>query len=190
LTIARLEERYKGHDVMIRALPIVTSRVPEAEWVVVGDGPLRPHLEDLAAATGVTGSVRWLGRVDDAERDRWLARARVFAMPSRVGPANSGGEGFGIACMEASGHAVPVVAGDSGGTTDSVVHGQTGLLVDPTDHIAVADAISALLRDPARAQEMGRAGADRAADFAWPLVAARVRELLEEITAGHGGRRG
>ena len=190
LTISRLEERYKGHDVMIRALPIVTSQVPDAEWVVVGDGPLRPHLEDLAAATGVAGSVRWLGRVDDDERDRWLRSASVFAMPSRLGAGGSGGEGFGIVCMEASAHGVPVVAGDAGGTTDSVVDGETGVLVDATDHIAVAGAITDLLRDPARAEEMGRAGVERADDFAWRHVAARVERLLETVVETKRGPAG
>lgn len=189
VTISRLEERYKGHDVMIRALPIVASQVPDAQWVVVGDGPLRPHLEDLAAATGVSGAVRWLGRVDDDERDQWLAHAGVFAMPSRVAPGGSGGEGFGIACMEASAHGVPVVAGDAGGTRDSVVHGETGLLVDANDHIAVANAIGTLLQDRPRAEEMGRAGIRRAAEFAWPLVAERVQRLLEDLVEQRGGRR-
>ena len=184
LTIARIEERYKGHDVMIRALPVVASQVPDVEWVVIGDGPLRPHLQDLAEATGVAGAVRWLGRVDDAERDGWLRRAGVFAMPSRLGAGGSGGEGFGIACMEASAHGVPVVAGDAGGTTDSVVDGETGLLVDANDHLAVATAVSGLLQDPARAGEMGSAGARRAVEFAWPEVGLRVRRVLEELVAG------
>src|SRR4051812_20368493 len=81
VTVARLRERYKGHDVMLRALPLIRARVPDVEWVVVGDGPLRPELEALAAAYGVTDVVRFAGIVPDAERDAWLERAHVFAMP-------------------------------------------------------------------------------------------------------------
>jgi glycosyltransferase involved in cell wall biosynthesis len=74
-----------------------------------------------------------------------------------------------------------VVAGNVGGTLDAVVDQRTGLLVDPSDHVAVAGAISALLRDPDRASELGRAGAERARDFAWPRIAERVREVLAEV---------
>ena len=58
LTVARLQERYKGHDVMVNALPLILARVPDARWVVVGDGPLREPIEHLAAAHGVSAQRR------------------------------------------------------------------------------------------------------------------------------------
>jgi phosphatidyl-myo-inositol dimannoside synthase len=181
LTIGRLRERYKGHDMLVRALPLIRARVPGAQWVVVGDGPLRPELERLAAAHELDGHVRFLGEVSDAERDAWLDRAQVFAMPARVPPGGMGGEGFGIVFLEANAHGLPVVAGNVGGALDAVVHGETGLLVDPSDHTAVADAVSELLLDPGRAMALGRAGAARARSFAWPTIAGRVEELLLQV---------
>ncbi len=53
LTVARLEDRYKGHDVMVRALPLIRARVPGVEWVVIGDGQLRREIAELAEAHGV-----------------------------------------------------------------------------------------------------------------------------------------
>jgi phosphatidylinositol alpha-1,6-mannosyltransferase len=183
LTIASLLFRYKGHDTMVRALPLVRSRVPNVVWVAVGDGPLRPEVGSLAAAYGLDGAVELVGSVSDAERDAWLERAWVFAMPSRVPAGGPGGEGFGIVYLEAAARGLPVVAGDRGGAVDAVDGGRTGLLVDATDHLAVADALTTLLLDRERAEEMGRAGRERAREFAWPLVSARVERLLLELAA-------
>jgi phosphatidyl-myo-inositol dimannoside synthase len=181
VTVARLEDSYKGHDVIIRALPLVRERVPDVEWLVVGDGSLRPKLERLAADQGVADAVRFLGAVSDADRDAALDRAHVFAMPSRLPPGGVGGEGFGIVYLEAAAHGLPVVAGNVAGALDAVVHGETGLLVDPESPPAVAEAISDLLADPDRARAVGEAGATRAQGFAWPLVARRVEDLVLEL---------
>jgi phosphatidylinositol alpha-1,6-mannosyltransferase len=180
VTIARLEDRYKGHDVMIRALALVRERVPDAQWVVVGDGSLRAELEQQAHSQGVAGSVRFLGRVSDEERDLWLRRADVLAMPSRLPEDGQAGEGFGIVFLEAAAYGKPVLAGNVGGALDSVSDGETGLLVDPRDPRAVAGAIVTLLLDRELAARLGAAGAARARNFAWPVIAGRVEELLLE----------
>ena len=183
LTIARLEDRYKGHDVVMRALPLIRARIPRVRWVIVGEGPLRQGLERLARAQGVSDSVEFTGPLPDAERDAWLERAHVFTMPSRLPAGRFAGEGFGIVYLEANARGVPVVAGNVGGALDAVQHDRTGLLVDPTDHLAVADAIGGLLGDPRRAAELGRQGAERAQSFAWPRIAERVEDLLERVAA-------
>jgi phosphatidylinositol alpha-1,6-mannosyltransferase len=181
LTVARLRERYKGHDVLLRALPLVAARVPDVRWVVIGDGPLRGELETLAATYGVADRVDLLGTVSDVERDTWFRRAHVFAMPARI-PASGAGEGFGIAFLEASMHRLPVVAGGVGGALDAVVDGETGVFVDPTEHSAVANALVDLLRDPERARRLGAAGAERARrEFGWSRIAARVEALLQSL---------
>jgi phosphatidyl-myo-inositol dimannoside synthase len=181
LTVGRLSERYKGHDVVLRALPLVVAGVPDARWVVVGDGPLRAELEARAAAFGVRDRVHFTGQVPDAERDGWFRQAQVFVMPARA-PVAGAGEGFGIVFLEANLHGLPVVAGGVGGALDAVVDGVTGVLVDPTDHVAVADAVVDLLRDPEKARSMGASGAARARqDFGWPEVAARVEAVLRSV---------
>jgi phosphatidylinositol alpha-1,6-mannosyltransferase len=181
LTVSRLGERYKGHDVVIRALPLIRASVPDARWVVVGGGPLEDPLRKLAEASGVADAIEWTGVIADAERDRRFRQADVFVMPSRVQPGNVGGEGFGIVLMEAAAHGLPAVAGDAGGARDAVVHGVTGLLVDPTDYVVVAEVVCDLLNDPERASQMGRAGVERAAEFSWPKVAERLRGVLAEV---------
>jgi phosphatidylinositol alpha-1,6-mannosyltransferase len=178
VTIARIEERYKGHDVMVRALALVLAKVPDAQWVVIGEGSLRPGLEALAQSYGVAGATRFLGAVSDEERDGWLARAQLLAMPSRLPAGGFAGEGFGIVYMEAGAHGKPVVAGNVGGALDAVHDGDTGLLVDPLDPLAVAEAITRLLLDPAEAKRLGDAGRVRAQARAWPLVVEQVEAVL------------
>jgi phosphatidylinositol alpha-1,6-mannosyltransferase len=178
LTVARLEDRYKGTDTLIRALPLVRARVADAQLAVVGDGELRPWLERLACANRVRDAVHFAGDVPDSERDGWFARSAVFAMPSRLPAGGQGGEGFGIVYLEASARGVPVVAGNVGGAVDAVRHDVTGLLVDPQDHVAVADALARLLGDAALHRRMSEAAPEWARRFAWAQVAARVREIL------------
>jgi phosphatidylinositol alpha-1,6-mannosyltransferase len=186
VTVARLEERYKGFDVMLRALPLVIARVPAARWVVVGDGALRADIQETATAWGLADRVLLLGAVNDAERDRRLREAAVFAMPSRV-PPHGGGEGFGIVYLEAGRHRTPVVAGGEGGALDAVVHGQTGTLVDPRDHVALADALIELLTDDERAARLGAAGEDRARALSWASMIDQVEEIIVGVTR-RGGR--
>jgi phosphatidylinositol alpha-1,6-mannosyltransferase len=177
LTVARVNERYKGHDVMVRALPLVCARVPDAEWVVVGEGPLTADIVRSATATGVGDAIRLVGRVSDADRDAWYGRSHVFAMPSRL-PPGSAGEGFGIVYLEAGIRLLPSVAGNVGGALDAVRDGETGLLVDPTSHIEVADALTALLLDSPRRVGMGEAAARFATGFEWQGIAERIAIVL------------
>ena len=181
VTVARLEDRYKGHDVLVRALPLIRARVPEAEWVVIGSGFLSRDIERLADSIGVEHAIRLCGSLPDPERDAWLDRAHVLSMPSRLPAGDAAGEGFGIVFLEAGMHGIPSVAGNVSGTVDAIVDGVTGLLVDPTDHVAVGNAIADLLADPDRARRMGEAGARHAERFAWPLIARRVEDLLLEL---------
>jgi phosphatidylinositol alpha-1,6-mannosyltransferase len=190
LTIARLENRYKGHDVLARAMVRVRDVVPGARWVVIGDGALRGELEALVRSLGVEEAVSFLGSVSDDQRDEWLRRCDVFAMPSRLSGEGRAGEGFGIVYLEAGAHAKPVVAGRAAGALDSVLDGETGLLVDPEDPAAVGDAIARLLCDPQLAQALGDAGALRARDFAWAKIAARVEALLLEQLPAHARQPG
>ena len=184
VTVASLDYRYKGHDVLAKALPLVLTRVPDARWVIVGDGPLRPVLERLVESNAVAHRVTFLGRVSDEERNSWLERGHVFAMPSRVDANGGGGEGFGIAYLEASSHGLPVVAGRAGGATDAIDDHRTGFLVDPTDHVEVAEAVTSLFTDATRASRMGIVGVAKARARSWAVVAQEVERELSRVARG------
>jgi phosphatidylinositol alpha-1,6-mannosyltransferase len=180
VTVSRIDEEYKGHDSIAGALPAVRERVPGARWVVIGDGRLRERLVGIVADGGIADAVELLGAVDDGERDRRLAGASVFCLPSRP-PEGGGGEGFGIVYLEAAARGLPVVACASGGAVDAVADGETGVLVPPGDDAALADALAGLLSDPGRAKALGEAGRRRAAEFSWRRHAAAVEALAAEL---------
>jgi phosphatidylinositol alpha-1,6-mannosyltransferase len=182
VVVARLAERYKGHDILLRSLVRVRERLPEANLHIVGDGPLRLELERFAHELGVASATTFHGQVSDGERDAILRGATVFAMPSRV-ESGRAGEGFGIAYVEAGAMGLPVVAGKVGGAVDAVIDGKTGLLVDAEDPDAVAGALVTLLESPARAKEIGRAGWEHARVLTWRRFAGSVEAALEDAIA-------
>jgi glycosyltransferase involved in cell wall biosynthesis len=164
LVVGRLDrrERYKGHEVLFRALAPLEKRLGRRVTLrVVGDGGWRPDLEREAAALGVAERVEFSGRIPiDALLDAYRG-CGVFAMPSRVERRPRGlwtGEGLGIVYLEAQACGRPVIASTEGGAPDAIRPGETGLLADPRDPEAIAAAAAELLIDPWKAAEMGRAG--------------------------------
>ncbi|BBX37940.1 glycoside hydrolase family protein [Mycolicibacterium mageritense DSM 44476 = CIP 104973] len=176
--LSRLVPR-KGQDMLIRAMPVIRHRVPEAALVIVGGGPYAETLHKLAHSYGVADDVIFTGGVPGAELPAHHAMADVFAMPCRTRGAGLDVEGLGIVYLEASACGVPVVAGTSGGAPETVLDGETGLVVDGNDVGVVASAVSDLLADPARAAAMGVAGRHWAVDnWQWRAKGARLAELL------------
>ncbi len=156
LTVARLVTR-KGVLTALRAFARLLLDVPDALYIVVGDGPERQSLEQTLHELGLTASVRFVGAVSDVTLLRWFAVCDVFVLvPTALGGADA--EGFGIVYLEAGAFGKPVVASRTGGVADAVQEGVTGLLVPPDDPVATADAIRRLLSDPALARRLGEQG--------------------------------
>jgi phosphatidyl-myo-inositol dimannoside synthase len=180
--VSRLVAR-KGQDVLIRAMTIVRRRVPDAALLIVGDGPYRSALERLAAGAP-SGSVVFAGQVSEEELPTYYAAGHVFAMPCRTRLGGLEVEGWGNVFIEAAACGRPVVVGDSGGARESVVDGETGVLVDGRNVEQVADAVSRLLEDPALAERMGKAGRERVERFyTWPRAAAQLGRWLRDAVA-------
>ncbi|MFF5636817.1 glycosyltransferase family 4 protein [Streptomyces sp. NPDC012825] len=176
--VSRLVPR-KGQDTLIRALPAILRRVPDAVLLIVGGGPYEKDLRRLAAETGVAGSVRFTGAVPWAELPAHYGAGDVFAMPCRTRRGGLDVEGLGIVYLEASATGLPVVAGDSGGAPDAVLDGETGWVVRGGSPEETADRVSTLLLDPelrARMGERGRAWVEE--KWRWDLLAERLRALL------------
>lgn len=159
LTVARIVKanRYKGHDVVLRALATVLRSVPDVAYVIAGEGDDREYLARLAREFGVRANVVFAGRVSDEELPLFYNACDAFVMCSRADRTRRGilAEGFGLALVEASACAKPVIGGKSGGVPDAVQDGFTGLLVNPEDSEAVAAAIVKVLREPCVADIMG-----------------------------------
>lgn len=177
LTVARmsLAEQYKGHDVVLRAMPALLQRFPGLRYDIVGDGDARPELQTLAQQLGVASAVRFHGIVSEAALRSHYAQASLFTLPSRA-------EGFGLVFLEAMAHGLPIVAGNLDATPEVVVHGETGLLVDPTSSTQIADAITTLLADPLRRQTMGIAAQRRVEEhFSFSRFQQQLLAILAEL---------
>ena len=184
LCVARLTLR-KGQDKVIRAMPWVLREVPEARFLVVGDGPDRERLENLAYRKKVADRVVFAGEVSFDVLPQYFRAGDVFAMPCRTRKLGLEVEAFGLALIEASAVGRPVVAGDSGGAPEAVLHGETGLVVDGSEVDEVAEAILELLGDPDKAAKLGARGADRVhRDFTWEALSSRLRGLLVDALTG------
>lgn len=182
LSVGRLVER-KGYDIMIRALPEILKKTPSAHYIIVGRGEQEIHLRKLAKDLNVTSHITFAGYISDDDLGSYYALCDVFAMISREISEKSNIEGFGIVYLEANLFGKPVVAGRSGGVEDAVVHGKTGLLVDPHSPVEVSEALLSLLNNPELAQRLGDAGRTRVLnDFTSEAGAQKVLGILSRIS--------
>ena len=157
----------KGHRTLVEAIARVHARMPQARFVLVGDGPERPDLERRISGLGIGDAVDLLGTRYDVPA--LLSRADAFCLPSLA-------EGLPNAIMEAMAARLPVVATAVGGTPELVLEGETGMLVPPANADALASALLGVLADPECGRRMGARG--RA------LIAREYS--LDALTRGHG----
>lgn len=172
LTCARLELQ-KGHSALLRA----AAQVPDAVFVLAGEGPERAPLEAQAAALGIADRVRFLGFRPDVPE--LLGACDVFALPSLY-------EGTSLALLEAMAAGRAIVSSAISGTDELIDDGRSGLLVAPGDADALAGALRRLLGDAAlRMALAGRAHEAAMRDFSPATMVGRVSRLYEQVLAAH-----
>jgi phosphatidylinositol alpha-1,6-mannosyltransferase len=177
LTVGRwlANERYKGMDTLIQALPRLLLSWPELQLALVGSGDDREWLEQIAKKSGVGRHVHFLTNVSQAELSACYAAAEIFALPSR-------GEGFGFVYLEAMARAKPVIGGAHGGAPEVIQDGVTGYLVQHGDPTQLATSLETLLANPDHAREMGKRGRERLEkEFRFPVFAKAFRKILREL---------
>ena len=163
----------KRVDDLLKALDLLHHVVPDARTIIAGDGPLRARLEETARLYRLDESVRFLGHRDDVPS--LLAAADILVLPSSY-------EGLPNVVLEAMRFGKPVIATAAPGTTEIVVDGETGVLVPIGDVRALAKALRDLIRDPARAAQLGLAGRARADQrFTVDTMVKQFAELYESI---------
>ncbi|GAA3604386.1 glycosyltransferase [Agrococcus terreus] len=172
----------KGQDLAVRML----QHLPGAVLVLAGDatpGAERylDSLHDIARDTGVAGRVRHIGSLDRPALAQLLDAADVVVVPSRT-------ESFGLVPLEAAATGTPVVASRVGGLMESVVDGETGVLVDGRDPFEWAEAVGGILDDEDRRLELGLAGRRTAARRDWQDVALELEGVYRSVLAAHPAR--
>lgn len=181
VSVARLAPR-RGHDLLLAAFRRVLSDVPTARLLLVGKGEARDALERVVTAQGLARQVTFAG-YRDGDLPSVLAAADCFALMA------PGSDDSCRAALEAMAAARPVVARAVGALPETVVHGETGLLVDDDQPDAIAAALKTVLADRARARAMGQAGRRRAETEFTPARAADVAERAYRAMLGAGAAR-
>jgi len=150
--VANFEYRVKDHPMLLRAAQRVKTEVPEAMFVIAGEGELRPETERLAGELGLNESCLFIGRC--ASVPDLLAASDVCVLSSQA-------EGFSNSILEYMAAGRAVVATNVGGASEAIVEGETGHLVDAGDDRAMAERLIALLRDSEKRRAMGINGRRR-----------------------------
>lgn len=166
-------EPQKNHELLIRSL----ARLERLPWTLtlVGEGPLRPRVEELVRKTRLADRVEFAGYTDEVEEV--LARHDLFVLTSNW-------EGFPRSILEAMSASLPVVASDVGGCREAVVNGETGFIVPPNDADALDRALGELLGDPEKLARMGRIARERyLAEFTLEGMVERYLDLYDSVLA-------
>jgi len=177
--IARMNARYKNHHVFLRAAARVHDRFPDVEFLLVGDGPLRPELEKEAERLGLRDRVQFLG-------DRRDIPAILASMDLSVVPSAS--ESLSNVALESMAAGVPVVATRVGGNPE-LISEQRGLLVPSDDEEALAAALERLLQDGAQRAAFGKNAREFARqNFSREMVRDRYQQLYTELLGRKSSR--
>jgi phosphatidylinositol alpha-1,6-mannosyltransferase len=175
ISIARLDKR-KGQHRVLKILPGLLESHPDLLYVMIGDGPYRNTLECLSRELQLQRHVLFTGTLQGQIKNAYLQLADLFVMPSF--PEGADVEGFGIAYLEAAGFGIPSVAGDMGGSTEAVLHGETGLICHAEDQQALLTSVNRLLDDQLLYQQLSENARKRAQLFEWQTIIKEYEQLL------------
>jgi glycosyltransferase involved in cell wall biosynthesis len=174
--LTRLVPHKRVEDALEALAELRANGVPDLRLEVVGDGWWAENLRRYAQDLSVSESVVFHGRVSEERKHEVLARSWLHVMPSLA-------EGWGLAVIEAAQHGVPTVGyRSSGGLTDSILDGVTGLLVDNLAELTTA--IHDLIDDHGLREDLGEKARRRAKEFRWSQTAHAVRQVLEAAARG------
>ena len=181
LYLGRLK-KYKSVDLLIKALPLVLDKVPEARLVIVGEGDYKTELQNLARDLGLQDKIVFTGFVDSQTKVEWLHRAWVTVYPSIK-------EGWGLTNIEANACGTPAIASDVPGLRESVLPGKTGFLFKYGDVENLADRIIKITTDNELRDKFSKEGILWAGNFSWDKVASEVEELLQNVVGNRNNSR-
>ncbi|MGB9304508.1 MAG: glycosyltransferase family 4 protein [Mycobacterium sp.] len=167
---------HKQIEDALEAVAELRPRMPALHLDIIGGGWWRQRLLDHVQRLGIADAVTFHGHVDDITKHHVLHSSWVQLLPSRK-------EGWGLAVVEAGQHRVPTIGyRSSGGLSDSIIDGVTGILVD--NHDELVDQLEQVLTDPALRDQLGAKAQVRSAEFSWRQSADAMRTVLEAVHAG------
>jgi glycosyltransferase involved in cell wall biosynthesis len=167
-------DSYKNIETMIETLPLVSNRLGRPVVLLKAGGAFTSGQRQLIARLDLEAQIHHLGQVDDSALAALYRRAGCLLMPSLD-------EGFGLPALEAMASGTPVVASNRGSLPEVV--GNAGLLVDPEDREAIAEAICRVLSDLSLRRTLKRKGRERAACYTWEATARQTLAVYEQVAA-------
>ncbi len=168
-------EKRKGLGTLLRAFGVVNARIPDTRLIVVGpDSRARRRYEAMVERSGQRG-VFFVPEQPYDKLPRYHRTAQIFCSPAL------GNESQGYVLLEAMAAGLPVVASNIDGYASVITHGVDGLLVRPKDTMALADALTALVRDAAMRERLATQGRVRVEEFSWPRVGQQVESYYERL---------
>lgn len=189
LFVGRLVEK-KGLTYLIKAMPRIVERHPDASLTIVGDGPEEKKLQEEAEALGISERIVFAGSVLNTKLPLYYQEADICVFPSVV--AGSGDqEGFGLVLVEAMGCECAVVSSDLPAVRDIVINDKTGRIVPQKNPDALVEVISELLDNPSECASLGRQGREFVLKrYDWDIIAASYSQFLNDIDQKAGMSRG
>lgn len=178
ITVSRLEER-KGHDMMVKAMAEIVKSVPNALYTIIGCGPRQAYLETLTKELNLTECILFMPNVSDADMITFYQQADVFVLPNRDIGRNI--EGFGIVMIEAQACGIPAIGGMSGGTPETVIHGETGYSLDCSTPDQLVRHVILLAQDETKRTQMGQKAHEHAQQFDWEVKAPEVISKISQM---------
>ncbi len=172
-SLGRLVKR-KGFESVAKAMPKINKEFSDLHYFIAGDGPEKANLLDYSMKNK---NITFLGRISDKEKKAWLAACDIFIMPSYS--EGDDFEGFGIVYLEANIAGKPVIGAKSGGISEAIEDGVSGLLVEPRNNDDIAKAVIRLTRDISLRKKLGRQGRARAVEwFNWERQIGRIYKII------------
>jgi glycosyltransferase involved in cell wall biosynthesis len=182
LALGRMIE-VKGLHILASAADRFMNSRPKVHLVIAGDGPMRPEIEAIIGRAASRDRIHLTGALPRIEVARLMAEADLFVNPGIV-DSRGRAEGLGITTIEAMASGLACVGSRVGGIAETIVDGQTGLLVPPGDQPVLAEAIGRLIDDSALRTRMGQTARQVARDrFAWPVLAGQVGEVYRRVSS-------
>lgn len=176
LTVTRLVKR-KGIQDVIEALPGVLKVFPTCKYVIVGGGRMRSELEQSVRQRGLDSHVIFAGSVTGVQKEQYYRECDIFIMTPYE--ENGDVEGFGTTYLEANSFGKAVIGTKSGGISDAVTDGVTGILVEERSIDKIREAILHLAQDPNYASRLGTQGMSRVkSEFQWAMQAKKIEKIL------------
>lgn len=174
LCVGRLVPQ-KGVEHLIRAVPNINRRYPEAKFIIVGDGWLRDHLEGLAQSTGYRWKIMFTGFIPDQEVVALMSSADVLVVPSVYEP-------FGIVALEGMAAGVPVVVSQVGGLAEVIDHDRTGVFVYPGKPESIAWGVDHVLSNLDHARWLAQNAQEMIQKtYSWESIAMKTVRVYEEV---------